>query len=122
MVIQHTLNPVLFVKEEVILFYLPCHSTHLTQPLNKRCFGPLKATWKEVCHDYLTRNPGKVVTRYSFSQLFGKAWTRSMNMTNLLQGFVPQEYFHLTEMLCYQLQNHKLHQNLIPNHCAKAPS
>ena len=30
--------------------------------------------------------------------------------------------FHLTEMLCYQLQSHKLHQNLILNHCAKAPS
>ena len=74
-------------KEEVILFYLPPHSTHLTQPLDKGCFGPLKAAWKEVCHDYLTRNPGKVVTRYSFSQLFGKAWTRSMNMTNVIAGF-----------------------------------
>ena len=37
-------------KEEVILFCLPPHSTHLTQPLNKGCFGPLKSAWKEVCH------------------------------------------------------------------------
>ena len=29
-------------KEEVILFCLPPHSTHLTQPLDKGCFGPLK--------------------------------------------------------------------------------
>ena len=35
-------------KEEVILFCLSPHSTHLTQPLDKGCFGPLKATWKEV--------------------------------------------------------------------------
>ena len=74
-------------KEEVILFCLPPHSTHLTQPLDKGCFGPLKVAWKEVCHDYLTRNPGKVVTRYSFSELFGKAWTCSMNMTNVIAGF-----------------------------------
>ena len=74
-------------KEEVVLFFLPPHSTHLTQPLDKECFGPLKAAWKEVCHDYLTRNPGKVVTRYSFSQLFGKAWIRSMNMPNVIAGF-----------------------------------
>ena len=74
-------------KEEVILFFLPPHSTHLTQPLDKGCFGPLKAAWKEVCHDYLTRNPGKLVTRYSFSQLFGKAWTCSMNMANVIAGF-----------------------------------
>ena len=41
-------------KEEVILFCLPPHSTHLTQPLDKGCFGPLKAAWKEVCHDYIS--------------------------------------------------------------------
>ena len=74
-------------KEEVILLCIPPHSTHLTRPLDKGCFGLLKATWKEVCHDYLTRNPGKVVTRYSFSQLFGKAWTHSMNMSNVIAGF-----------------------------------
>ena len=74
-------------KEEVILFYLPPHSTHLTQPLDKGCFGPLKSAWKEVCHGFLTKNPGKVVTRYEFSALFGKAWTRSMNMTNVIAGF-----------------------------------
>ena len=80
-------------KEEVILFCLQPHSTHLTQPLDKGCFGPLKAAWKEVCHDYLTRNPGKVVTRYNFSELFGKAWTTcSMNMINVIAGFRTTGY------------------------------
>ena len=74
-------------KEDVILFCLPPHSTHLTQPLDKGCFGPLKSAWKQVCHEYLTRNPGKVVTRYQFSELFGKAWTCSMSMTNIIAGF-----------------------------------
>ena len=74
-------------KEEIILFCLPPHSTHLTQPLDKGCFGPLKSAWKQVCHEFLTKNPGKVVTRYDFTALFGKAWTRSMNMRNVIAGF-----------------------------------
>lgn len=53
-------------KEEVILFCLPPHLTHLTQPLDKGCFGPLKVAWKGVCKEYLTKNPGKVVTRFQF--------------------------------------------------------
>ena len=28
--------------EQVVLFYLPPNTTHLTQPLDKGCFGPLK--------------------------------------------------------------------------------
>ncbi|XP_065891048.1 uncharacterized protein [Dysidea avara] len=74
-------------KEDVILFCLPPHSTHLTQPLDKGCFGPLKAAWKEVCHEYMTNNPGKVITRYNFSELFAKAWAQSMTMANITAGF-----------------------------------
>jgi len=39
-------------KEKVVLFVLPPNTTHLTQPLDKGCFGPLKAKWSEVCHKY----------------------------------------------------------------------
>ena len=74
-------------EEHVILFCLPPHTTHLTQPLDKGCFGPLKMAWRQQCKDYLTRNPGKVVTRYEFSRLFRKAWERAMTMTNIISGF-----------------------------------
>ena len=39
-------------KEDVILFCLPPHSTHITQPLDKGCFGPLKTAWKDECKEY----------------------------------------------------------------------
>ena len=74
-------------EEGVLIFCLPPHTTHLTQPLDKGCFGPLKMFWREECHSYLSRNPGKVVTRYQFSELFGRAWMRGMTMTNILGGF-----------------------------------
>ena len=79
------LNPLTIQKaaqEEVVLFCLPPHSTHKTQPLDKGCFGPLKTSWREECHFYLAAHPGKVVTQYQFSELFKNSWIKSMTMRN----------------------------------------
>ena len=53
-------------KEKVIL---PPHTTHVTQPLDRGCFSPLKMAWREVCHTFMAENPGKRVTRFNFPQL-----------------------------------------------------
>lgn len=76
-------------EEKIILFTLPPHTTHLTAPLDKGPFSPLKTYmyWKRVCHDFHTRNPGRVVTQFDFSTLFSKAWKQAMNQTNILAGF-----------------------------------
>ena len=73
-------------EQDVIIFTLPPNTTHLAQPLDKGCFGPFKAEWKKVCHEHLVKE-GRVVTRYSFSQLFGQAWMRSMTIKNIMAGF-----------------------------------
>ena len=69
------------------IFCLPPNTTHLTQPLDKGCFGPLKVYWKEECQTYLSKNPGKVVTRYQFSEIFPKALAKGMTMKNIVGGF-----------------------------------
>lgn len=74
-------------EEQIIVFCLPPHTTHLTQPLDKGCFGPLKIAWRQKCQDYLSSNPGKVVTRYQFSSLFSSAWSEAMTMSNIRSGF-----------------------------------
>ena len=74
-------------EEQVIVFCLPPHTTHLTQPLDKGCFGPLKMSWRRKCQDYLVSNPGKVITRYQFSALFSAAWFEAMTMSNIVSGF-----------------------------------
>ena len=74
-------------EEQVIMFCLPPHTTHLTQPLDKGCFAPLKMHWREECWSYITRNPGQVVTRYQFSELFSRAWMKGMTMQNIIAGF-----------------------------------
>lgn len=73
-------------EEQVIVFCLPPHTTHLTQPLDKGCFGPPKIYWREECQDYIASNPGKVVTRFQFSQLFSWACYRGMTM-HIITGF-----------------------------------
>ena len=60
----------LAAKHQVILFALPPNTTHISQPLDKGCFSPLKEAWKQVCHNFLTANPGMVVTRYQFFKAF----------------------------------------------------
>ena len=77
----------LAAKERGIAFALPPNTTHLTQPLDKGCFGPLKTCWKEACHNYMSDHPGEVVNRYVFSKLFSKAWTNAMSIRNIMSGF-----------------------------------
>ena len=61
------------------------------QLLDKGCFGPLKAYWKEECQGYLNKNPGRVVTRYQFSKILSKAWAKGMNIIGGFKttGVVP---------------------------------
>ena len=73
--------------EGVILFCLPPHTTHLTQPLDKGCFSPLKAFLREECYRYMKENLGKVVTRFQFCQVFSRALYRGMTMENVIAGF-----------------------------------
>ena len=72
---------------DIILFCLPPHTTHVTQPLDVSVFKPLKVNWQECCHKFLQEYPGRVVTKYQFSELFNQAWSMSMTPGNICVGF-----------------------------------
>lgn len=74
-------------KERIVLFTLPPHTTHISQPLDRGCFAPLQACWKRVCHLFLSSNPGRVITRYDFSALFAESWRLAMTQKNVCSGF-----------------------------------
>ena len=74
-------------EEGVIMFCLPPHSTHITQPLDRGCFSALKRSWREECCNYRIENPYKLVSRYSFCSIFHKAWLKSMTTHNITTGF-----------------------------------
>lgn len=74
-------------SHSVIIFCLPPHTTHEAQPLDISFFGPLKNNWSEVCHRFLQANPGKVITRFNFNQLFSQAWLKTCSPEIICSGF-----------------------------------
>ena len=55
--------------------------------LDKGAFSPLNLPWRDVCHNFTVKNPGKCVSRYEFSKLFSEAWSRAMTFRNIIDGF-----------------------------------
>ena len=74
-------------ENDIILFCLPPHTTHLAQPLDRTCFSPLKKAWNEECRLYMAVNPDKKFNRYNFTEIFAKAWRKAMTPSNIASGF-----------------------------------
>ena len=74
-------------ENDVILFTLVPHTTHEMQPLDTAVFGPLKIYWRDACHDFMQANPGKVISKYTFSTLLNTAWMKAMVPKNIINGF-----------------------------------
>lgn len=66
---------------DVILFTLVPHTTHTS------VFAPLKAHWCDACHEFMQKNPGKVITKYQFSPLLAEAWLKAMSLLPIISGF-----------------------------------
>ena len=77
----------LAAENQIIVFVLPPHTTHIAQPLDRGCFSPLKTAWRKYCHDFRAKNPGRVVTRYDFCQIFSQAWFTAMSGYNIISSF-----------------------------------
>ena len=59
-----TLNVIEWAKEnDIILQLLPAHASHLFQPLDVGCFGPLQKVYDNLCHK-LMRTKECMITRY----------------------------------------------------------
>ena len=62
----------------VIVFCLPPNTTHVCQPLDVTPFNSLKVHWNNVCDEFMSTNPGRIVTLYQFCPLFSKVWRMTM--------------------------------------------
>lgn len=85
----------LAAKHKITLFVLPPNTTHLTQPLDKGYFASLKTKWGEECHKFIIENPGKVMSRFSFSSIFRKVWMEATKAGNIQPGFEVTGIFPL---------------------------
>ena len=59
-----------------MLYYLPPHSSHITQPLDISFFLPLKANWKSAMAAFKVSDFGQSLIRDKFANLkvFKEAW------------------------------------------------
>jgi len=57
------------------------------QPLDMAVFSSLKTHWQDVCHTYLQKYPGKVITKYHFSSLFSEAWGKGLVPLSIINCF-----------------------------------
>jgi len=71
----------------IIIFCLPPHTTHECQPLDCSLFKPLKQHWKHECHKFYCKNPGKVISKLNFNEVFQNAWLNSITPANVVAGF-----------------------------------
>lgn len=72
---------------DVIVLCLPPHATYDSQLLDTCVFGPLKRQWMDVCHTFMQKHPGQLVTKYQVSKLFKEAWMKAMIPANTISKF-----------------------------------
>ncbi|XP_063222242.1 uncharacterized protein LOC134534428 [Bacillus rossius redtenbacheri] len=76
-----SLGAVLFCRENHITFLtLPPHGSHLTQPLDRVVFAPLKTAYATEAEKWLVQNPGKVITLYQVAGIFGAAYSATASV------------------------------------------
>ena len=75
------------MEQEVIILTLPPHSSQDTQPLDTGVFGPLKHYWSRECHEWMAKNPHKLMSKVHFNTVFSKAWAKAAVPSNAVAGF-----------------------------------
>ena len=70
----------------IILFVLQAHTSHLLQPLDVGCFGPLSRIYSNSCHKLLRENHCKI-TIYNVGELSTNAYVKGLSLENLRSSF-----------------------------------
>ena len=73
-------------ENNIITLYMPTYSSHLLQPLDVRCFSPLKRLYgKEI--ENLIRIYITYITKVEFFSVFRNAFFASLGEENVRGGF-----------------------------------
>ena len=75
------------LENHVELISLPSHTSNCLQPLDVSVFGPFKRSWRERCRLFLDRNPGIVISKANFGEIFSGAWMMASKPDNAISGF-----------------------------------
>ena len=74
------------LENKIVCLYMPPHSSHLLQPLDVGCFGPLKkAYYQEI--DSMIKNHILAIGKLDFLAAFQKAHQKAMTRQNIIGAF-----------------------------------
>ena len=73
--------------KEVVLIFLPPHTTHQMQPLDKTVYGPLKSNYNEECDRWMLKNLAQRISMFQQGALFGAAFVKTAGMQKAVNGF-----------------------------------
>ncbi|KAJ8301133.1 hypothetical protein KUTeg_020120 [Tegillarca granosa] len=74
-------------SENIILFVIPPHTSHLLQPMDVGCFAPFQKLYNRECHSFVKKNGGQVVTRNDVCHLASEAYTQALSHNNIVSAF-----------------------------------
>ena len=80
---------------DIHLLCLPSHTTHILQPLDVSVMSSFKLHFSKACKQFMTKNPGRVVTEADLASLIGTAWPLALTPSNLISGFTKTGIFLL---------------------------
>lgn len=97
--ISHTsLEAITYARmNNIHMLSLPPHSSHRTQPLDRNFFRPVKAYYDDLCDNWITSNPGQVVTEYHVAGLFKQAYEKTATIEKAVNGFRMTGIYPLDE-------------------------
>ncbi|XP_053372904.1 uncharacterized protein LOC123565518 [Mercenaria mercenaria] len=84
-------------SQNIILFVLPAHTSHILQPLDVSLFGPFKSFYYSGCASFMQENVGKTITRFDMARLACKAYLKSMSPLNIQAGFRKTGIYPLSQ-------------------------
>lgn len=83
-----TLNIIDWAKENnIVLFVLPPHTSHVLQPLDVGCFGPFQNVYNHEKSKFMRENNSSTVPKHSLCKIACKAYNSSLTACNLQSSF-----------------------------------
>ena len=74
-------------QQNIILFVLPAHTSHVLQPLDVGCFGPFERIFNNMSHTFMRDNCGMSITRYNICSVACPAYCKALSQENLQSSF-----------------------------------
>lgn len=71
----------------IIMLSLPAHTTHRLQPLDRSFFKSLNSKYNTACDKWMRTHPGRCITQFQVSLLFGEAYPKAACMDIAMNGF-----------------------------------